>query len=107
MPPIPAEVFNVNAKDRDWVSQQCTLHSLACFQQPIKLTGAINGIENVTYVLADGWDQSPFPQFYEKAKARGWKTITIPCGHDVMLDRPEELVELLLAVTPRSAASAD
>ena len=34
VPPIPAEVFNVNAGDRDWVDRQCTPQPLATFQQP-------------------------------------------------------------------------
>ncbi len=106
LPPIPAEEFNVNPKDRDWVNRQSTMQSLACFEQPLRLTGTINQIKNVTYILASGWSPSPFPQFYEKAKAKGWKLITIDCGHDVMLDRPEKLAEELLAITPRSAASA-
>ena len=106
LPPIPAEEFNVNPRDRDWVNRQSTMQSLACFEQPMNLTGALNQIINITYILASGWSPSPFPQFYEKAKAKGWKTITIECGHDVMLDRPEELAEQLLAVSPRSAASA-
>jgi pimeloyl-ACP methyl ester carboxylesterase len=106
LPPIPAEEFKVNPRDRDWVNRQGTMQSLACFEQPMHLTGALNQIINITYILASGWSPSPFPQFYEKAKAKGWKTITIECGHDVMLDRPEELAEQLLAVSPRSAASA-
>ena len=106
LPPISAEEFNVNPRDRDWVNRQSTMQSLACFEQPLHLTGAINQIINITYILASGWSPSPFPQFYEKAKTSGWKTITIECGHDVMLDRPEELAEQLLAVSPRSAASA-
>jgi hypothetical protein len=36
------------------------------------------------------------PPFYEQAKAKGWKTLTRSCGHDVMLDQPEELAEELL-----------
>ena len=107
VPPIPAEVFNVNPNDRDWVNRQCTMQPLATFQQPLRLTGAINRIKNVTYILANGWEESPFPQFYEKAKVRGWKTITIMSGHDVMLDQPEQLVQHLLGASPRSAASAD
>lgn len=106
VPPIPAEAFNVNAKDRDWVDRQCTMQPLATFQQPINLTGAIDRIENVTFILANGYSPSPFPPFYEHAKAKGWKTITMACGHDVMLDQPEELTSALLAASPRSAASA-
>ena len=103
MPPIPAGVFNVNARDRDWVDRQSTPHPLACFQQPLRLTAAINRIEHITYILANGWSPSPFPQFYEKAEARGWKTLTLACGHDVMLDQPEELTDELLAISARSA----
>jgi hypothetical protein len=33
VPPIPAEAFNVNAKDRDWVNRQCTMQPLATFQR--------------------------------------------------------------------------
>jgi pimeloyl-ACP methyl ester carboxylesterase len=100
-PPIPAEVFNVNAGDRDWVNRQCTMQSLATFRQPLKLTGQLESVKDVTYVLASGWDGSPFHVFYAQAKAKGWKTVSLDCGHDVMLDRPEELTTILL----RTAAS--
>ena len=103
-PPIPAQVFNVNAADRDWVNRQSTPHPLACFQQPVRLTGAINQIADITFILATGWSPSPFPQFYDKAKARGWKTLTLACGHDVMLDEPEELTRELLAISSQSAS---
>ena len=103
MPPIPPEVFNVNARDRDWLERQSTPHPLACFQQPMRLMGAINRIEDTTYILATGWSPSPFRQFYEKAKARGWQTLTMACGHDVMLDQPEELTQKLLAISSPSA----
>jgi len=95
--PIPAEVFNVNAGDREWVNRQCTKQSLNTFAQCVHLSGAGRSIANVTFVLATGFREgSPFPPFYEKAKARGWKTTTVPCGHDVMLDLPDELTRILL-----------
>ena len=97
VPPIPAEAFNVNANDRDWVNRQCTVQPLATFQQPIHLTGALEAIKNVTFILASGWGPGPFLPFYEQAKIKGWKTLAIPCGHDVMLDQPEALTEALLA----------
>ena len=97
VPPIPAEVFNVNAVDREWVDRQCTLHPLATFQQRLSLTGGIQKIQNITFILATGYTaESPFPPFYEKANAKGWKTCTMACGHDVMLDLPEELTTLLV-----------
>jgi pimeloyl-ACP methyl ester carboxylesterase len=95
VPPIPAEVFNVNAADRAWVDRQCTMQPLATFQQAIKLSGKASGIRNLTFVLATGFADSPFPQFFEAAKAQDWKTLTMASGHDVMLDLPEELTRVL------------
>ena len=96
-PPIPASIFNVNAADREWVDRLCTVHPFAAIEQPLRLTGGIESIENITYILATGWNgASPFPPFYERAKAKGWKTSTVPCGHDVMLDLPDELTEALI-----------
>jgi pimeloyl-ACP methyl ester carboxylesterase len=96
VPPISAEFFEVNLADRAWVDRQCTPQPLATFQQPLRLRGAPSPPAQVTHVLATGYAHSPFPPFHERAKAKGWKTLTIDCGHDVMLDRPAELVEILL-----------
>jgi pimeloyl-ACP methyl ester carboxylesterase len=106
VPPIPAEFFNVNAADRDWVNRQCTVQSLGTFQQPIRLTGKVGGIGDVTFILATGFDDSPFGPFYEEAKVRGWKALTIRCGHDVMLDRPDELIRILLDVVQAQPVTA-
>lgn len=96
--PIPAETFSVNAGDREWVDRQCTVQSIECWQQPIRLTGGIDRIKNIIYILAHGWGggTSPFSTFYEKAKSKGWKALVIPSGHDVMLDKPDELARALL-----------
>jgi pimeloyl-ACP methyl ester carboxylesterase len=96
-PPISAEGFNVNAADRDWMDRQCTMHPIGCFLQPLALGGGIERIANITYVLATGYvEGSPFPPFHRMAQAKGWHTRTIHSGHDVMLDRPDELTDLLL-----------
>ncbi len=105
VPPIPADVFAVNAADREWVNRQCTMQPLATFQQPIALTGKGAAIANTTFILANGWNDSPFPAHYERAKALGWKTLTIPCGHDVMLDMPEELTKALLGIAAAQPAA--
>jgi pimeloyl-ACP methyl ester carboxylesterase len=106
--PVSAEAFNVNTADREWVDQQCTVHPTACWQQTLKLIGGIDQIKNITYIRATGWagDRSPFLPFYEKAKAKGWQALTIACGHDVMVDQPEELTSMLLDTLkiPRSDA---
>jgi pimeloyl-ACP methyl ester carboxylesterase len=105
VPPIPAAAFGVNAKDAAWADAQCTMHPLACFQQPLRLSGKIDAVKDVTYILATGYADSPFLPSYERAKLRGWKTLSLACGHDVMLDMPEDLAKILLSATPRGAAS--
>ena len=98
MPPIPAEVFQVNEADRAWVDSQVTLQPIETFQQAIRLSGDHKKISNVTYIRATGFeDGSPFPPFLEKARVNGWHTHEIACGHDVMVDKPQELSKLLVA----------
>jgi pimeloyl-ACP methyl ester carboxylesterase len=98
VPPLSAERFNVNSADRAWVDQQCTIQPIECWRQPITLTHGITLIKNIAYILAKGWggDSPPFTPYYEKAQAKGWRTLTIASGHDVMLDQPEELARVLL-----------
>ncbi len=98
VPPIPAEVFNVNTADRAWVDSQCTPQSLATFQQPLRLTGG-GATANQTYIFASDWGPpSPFAVFYEQAKAAGWRTGELACGHDVMVDEPAAVAQELLAI---------
>ena len=97
--PIAAEAFGVNPADREWVDSQCTSHSLACFEQPVQLDGRLMQIRRIDYILATGrgGGRSPFMPFYEKAKARGWRTHEVTCGHEVMIDDPARLTELLIS----------
>lgn len=94
--PPPARSFNVNDRDRDWVDAQCTAQSLACWEQSISLTGASDRVPR-TFVLATGWggEEPPSTPEYEKANRRGWNTVALKSGHDVMLDQPEELTRIL------------
>lgn len=95
--PIPGEVFQVNIADRAWMNVQCTPHPIASFEERIPLTGAVQRIQNTTHILATGFREgSPFPAAQVRAKRRGWKVSAMSCGHDVMLDLPEELTASLL-----------
>ena len=96
VPPIPAERFNVNLRDAVWVDTQCTPQAIASFEERIKLDQPPSRVHDAIHILATGWDNSPFRAAHERAKAKGWQTRTVPCGHEVMLDRPGELTDLLL-----------
>src|SRR5215467_7256437 len=96
VPPIPAEHFNVNLLDAAWVNAQCTPQSIASFEERIKLNRLPSQTHDIIHVLATGWDNSPFRAAHVRAKAKGWQTRTVGCGHEVMLDLPGELTDLLL-----------
>jgi pimeloyl-ACP methyl ester carboxylesterase len=100
-PPIPAAVFNVNAADREWVDRQCTPHPYACFAERLSLSAGAQQIRNVTYIFAGGYAETPFPRARERAAAKGWRIVSMPCGHDLMLDMPQDLARELLEVARR------
>ena len=47
-------------------------------------------------IRATAYPSQPFDQALAKARARGWRSHEVACGHDVMLDAPERLAEILL-----------
>jgi len=98
VPPLPASAFAVNPADATWVDRQCTMHPLSTFETPARISGACDEIANIGYIAATGFD-GPFGQFYASAAKRGWWREELPCGHEVVLDMPNELTALLLQRT--------
>ena len=99
MPPIPAAMFQVNEKDRAWVDSLCTPHPLASMAEPIKLTGARERIAKKTYIRATAYASPSFDAGLERARSdKSWRHYEVPCGHDVMVDMPERLAEILVEV---------
>jgi pimeloyl-ACP methyl ester carboxylesterase len=99
MSPIPAEVFKVNERDAAMVNRMCVKHPLACFEQKIVLTGANMRVPKHTYVLAADWGPpQPFVAVADRFRHDPhWNVVNFACGHDVMLDLPQETADLLLA----------
>lgn len=99
MSPIPAEVFKVNERDAAMVNRMCVKHPLACFEQKIVLTGANMRVPKHTYVLAADWGPpQPFVAVADRFRHDpDWNVVNFSCGHDVMLDLPQETADLLLA----------
>ncbi|HEY5208500.1 MAG TPA: alpha/beta hydrolase [Stellaceae bacterium] len=94
--PIPAEMFNIAMANREWVNRRCVPQALATFEMPVLLTGKIDSIKRRLYILADGWDPSPFRHFAATyTGAPGWDVVKLPSSHDVMVDMPIELAETL------------
>ena len=100
MNPVPAAVFGISEKNQAWVDRRCNVQPLATFELPVLLKGDGTGIEKVTrklYLLADSWDPSPFRHFAAKLDGKpGWEVRKMACGHDVMVDMPQELAQALI-----------
>lgn len=95
--PLSARHFGVNDDDVEWVDRMCTPHPIACFLQKLRLTGREGLVTRRTYVRTDRFP-SPVTQamFAKFETVAGWKTATLDCGHDAMLDDPAGLAALLL-----------
>ena len=100
VPPLPSTVFGVNSVDQAWVDSRCTPGSLATWSERLSLTGRHKLITNRSYVLATGGN-GPFKPVYDRVRAEGgWRTYEFDCGHDVMVDMPQQTVDILeLAAT--------
>jgi pimeloyl-ACP methyl ester carboxylesterase len=97
MQPIPPAMFNVAERNRAWVERRCVPQALATFEMPLLLTGKVNEVKRRLYILADGWDPSPFRYFAQLYEGKpGWEVKKMPCGHDVMVDMPKELAAALV-----------
>jgi pimeloyl-ACP methyl ester carboxylesterase len=97
-PVPPAKAFGVNEKDQAWVDGKMTPQPTFVSLQPIALTGARDKVAKKTYIRATAFANPAFDNFLAKAKADGWRTYGVPCGHDIMVDMPDRLVEILLEV---------
>lgn len=99
IPARPAEAFGVNEKDRAWVDALIGPQPIATFTDKIALTGARERIAKKAYVRAKNYDNPAFDQALARCKAdKTWRTYELPSGHDVMVDMPDRLTEILLEV---------
>ncbi len=93
-----AAIFQVNGKDRAWVDEKCTPQPVAAMSEKLALTGARDRIAKKAYVRAKGYGSASFDRALAKAQASGWRVYEPVSGHDVMVDQPERLTEILLEV---------
>jgi pimeloyl-ACP methyl ester carboxylesterase len=95
LPPRAAEYFKVNEADRAWVDAQCTPQPIQTFVQKLALTGARERIAKKIYIRASVYPSPYFDAGLASARAKNWRAYEVPCGHDVMLDMPDRLTEIL------------
>ena len=98
VPPMTGEQFAVNAADIAWMNEKCTNHPIGCFTERIKLTKAYQNISSRTYVLASGFDHPSTKAHYSALEPdETWRTLVMTGGHDLMIDNPGGVANILLA----------
>jgi pimeloyl-ACP methyl ester carboxylesterase len=96
----PATREHINEEDRAWVDALCTPHPMATFFEKIVLTGARERIAKKLYVRACGYESLSFDAALEKVRGRPtWRAFEMACGHDIMIDMPQGLANILLEWT--------
>lgn len=99
VPVRDAAAFLVNEKDRAWVDLLARPQPIGTMTEKLRLTGARERIPKKAYIRASGYPNVSFEKAYARAKANPtWRTYEVPCGHNVMVDEPDRLTEILLEV---------
>lgn len=95
--PVPAAFFNLNEADRAWVDEKSTPQPISTFTEPVGSVDARERIKTKIYIRATGYLSEAFDAAAAKVRGRaGWTVHTLPCGHDIMLDMPAQLTNILL-----------
>lgn len=93
VPPLPG----IMPERADGTPAPLTAHPLLTLIEGVRLTGVEAKAQRRVYVFASGWEPSPFGQFADRVKDdSAWEYHELPCGHDVMGEKPEETLAILL-----------
>jgi pimeloyl-ACP methyl ester carboxylesterase len=99
VPARSAAAFLVNDKDQAWVDAMCVPQPIGCFVEKMSITGARDRIAKKAYVRAGAYPNPGFDKAMGRVQTdKSWRVYSVPCGHDVMVDMPERLAEILLEV---------
>jgi pimeloyl-ACP methyl ester carboxylesterase len=81
--------------DLRWSNSKATPHPSGSFTQKLRVTGAYQRVPKKTYIVATGWEG--FGEVAKKYRSDPmWTVREIPCGHDVPIDMPDELTQMLI-----------
>jgi pimeloyl-ACP methyl ester carboxylesterase len=94
-----AKRYGLTGEDLAWVDSRLTRQPIGTSLQPIRLTGARERVAKKSYILASDYNNPPFVACYEALKSDpSWRLFDLPCHHDVMVEMPGELSDILVAV---------
>ena len=99
--PAPkAQSFEVaDPTDVAWVESKMTPQPIGVTLQAIKLTYARDRVAKKTYIRAKKHPSAAFDKALDGCKkAGGWKIYELDTGHDVMVDKPDVLANILMDI---------
>jgi pimeloyl-ACP methyl ester carboxylesterase len=95
MPPYSAKGMNVNEADRAWVDAKVTPQPVRTYLQKLPAASAFQAVAKKTYV------RTTFPNplwqrlYDDLGQKPDWKTFLVDCGHDLMIDKPQDVARIL------------
>jgi pimeloyl-ACP methyl ester carboxylesterase len=101
----PAATDFVSAKHSAWVQSMMTPQPIGTYLTTIRLAGARERIEQKLYIRTTGYVSSRFNECRDAARNTKWEIQERACTHDMMIDEPEHLAEILNVTTVRERRS--
>ena len=94
--PLTAPGDDVNEADRAWVDIKATPQPTATFTERLRVTGAYQRIRKETNISPTNW-QTVADIGHALRTDPSWTVCDVESGHDVAIDAPAKLAELLEA----------
>ncbi len=95
IPPNPAPP-DTSPEDLAWVNAHRVPQPIKCFEQKIKLTGAVDKLPRTYIYCKISRPGDVFRQFRDRASSeKGWKCIDIDASHSPNVTAPEALAKIL------------
>jgi pimeloyl-ACP methyl ester carboxylesterase len=91
-----AAFMNVNEKDRAWVASKLTEQPLGTATEKLRVSGAFLRVPRKSFIGVTKGEQPFFKAVADRyATDPAWQVHQVDCGHDVMIDKPDELTAIL------------
>jgi pimeloyl-ACP methyl ester carboxylesterase len=101
-PPLPfsgadfAAFLEVNDNDRAWVGSKLTPQPPGTMTEKLRVSGAFLKVPRRAFIGVTKGEQPFFKAVADRyATDQTWRVHQVDCGHDVMIDKPDELTAIL------------
>jgi len=96
VPPPPVAFLNVNEKDSAWVGSKVTAQPAGTLTEKLPVSGAFLRVPRKSFVGVTKGEQPFFKTVADRyATDPAWQVYQLDCGHDMMIDKPDELTAIL------------